>query len=157
VPEVEVALGSYRPRRRTENGAAALEFALVMPVLLLLVFALIQYGMYFWAYQGGADAARQAARSAAVGAYPKDCAGFRTEVRNAIGKMASNQATVTRTFTKSNSALGVQPGDLVTVKVEYNSLNLNFPFLPFIQDGFVSQTAQARVDNVTDSTADNCT
>ena len=153
-----MALGAFRPQptAATESGAAALEFALVMPVLLLLVFALIQYGMYFWAYQGGSDAARMAARSAAVGSYPKDCTGFRAQVRGAIGKMATNTATVTRVFTKTDSTKGVQPGDLVTVTVEYNSLNLNFPFLPFIQDGYVKQTAQARVDNVTDSTATDC-
>ena len=151
-----MALGAFRPRRRTEKGAAALEFALVMPLLLLLVFALIQYGMYFWAYQGGADAARMAARSAATGAYPKDCSGFKTQVRDAIGKMATNTPTVTRTFTKSNSALGVQPGDLVTVTVTYDSFNLNFPGLPFISGGYIKQSAQARVDYAPDSSADDC-
>ena len=89
-----MALGAIRPRRRTENGAAALEFALVMPLLLLLVFALIQYGVYFWAYQGGSDAARMAARSAAVGAYPKSCDDFRKQVTDAIGKMATNTPTI---------------------------------------------------------------
>lgn len=151
-----MALRAISPRRRTEKGAAALEFALVMPVLLLLVFALIQYGMYFWAYQGGADAARMAARSAAVGSYPQDCSGFRTQVRDAIGKMAATTPTVTRTYTKTDSTKGLQPGDLVTVTVDYNTLNLHFPFLPFIQDGYIKQTAQARVDNVPDSTAVDC-
>ena len=151
-----MALRALRTRRRTQEGAAALEFALVMPLLLLLVFALIQYGVYFWAYQGGADAARLAARSAAVGSYPQDCTGFKTQVRDAIGKMATNTATVTRTFTKTDSTKGVQPGDLVTVTVSYDTLNLNFPFLPFISGGYVKQTAQARVDNVTDSTAVDC-
>ena len=152
-----MALGVFRPRRRTEKGAAALEFALVMPLLLLLVFALIQYGVYFWAYQGGSDAARMAARSAAVGAYPQSCSDFRKQVSDAIGKMATNSPTITRVYTKTDSTKGVQPGDLVTVTVEYNTMNLHFPFLPFIQDGYVKQTAQARVDNVSDSTALDCT
>jgi Flp pilus assembly protein TadG len=34
-------------RRRDEGGAAAVEFALLAPIVLLLVFGIIQYGLYF--------------------------------------------------------------------------------------------------------------
>ena len=151
-----MALGAVRSRRRTESGAAALEFALVMPVLLVLIFGLIQYGIYFWAYQAGADAARQAARSAAVGDYPKNCTAFKKEISDALKKFKTNTPTITRTYQKLDSTKGVQPGDTVVVTVKYQSTNLNFPFLPFVKDGIVDQTAEARVDNVTDSTAVNC-
>src|SRR5687768_5644922 len=69
-----------RPRlgrhRRTESGAVALEFALVVPIFLLLVLGTIQFGIYFWAAQGGSTAAREAARRAAVGDFPT-CSAFR--------------------------------------------------------------------------------
>jgi Flp pilus assembly protein TadG len=147
VPEVEVALGALRPRRRTETGAAALEFALVMPVLLLLIFGLIQWGLYFWAYQGGADAARQAARTSATGQWAT-CSTFRTNTRSAIGNLATNSATVTRSYTPgpTNATGTVQAGDYVTVSVSFQTTNLNFPFVPFVHDGVVTQTAKARVE-----------
>ena len=151
-----MALGAVRSRRRTEKGAAALEFALVMPVLLVLIFGLIQYGLYFWAYQAGADAARQAARSAAVGDYPQSCDQFKGEINTALQKFKTDTATITREYKKVDSTKGVQPGDTVVVTVKYKTTNLNFPFLPFVKDGIVDQTAEARVDNVTDSTAVNC-
>ena len=52
---------------REDDGSSAVEFALVMTPLLMIIFGIMQYGFYFWAMQGGADAGRQAARLAAVG------------------------------------------------------------------------------------------
>jgi Flp pilus assembly protein TadG len=144
-----VALGALRPRRRTEKGAAALEFALVIPFLLILVFGLIQWGLYFWSYQGGADAARQAARTSATGQWA-DCTAFQKNTRDAIGNLAANTPTVTRTFKPgpTNATTAVQAGDFVTVTVSYRAIDLHFPFVPFVHDGEVTQSAEARVEYV---------
>jgi Flp pilus assembly protein TadG len=147
-----VALGVFRPRRRTEKGAAALEFALVMPILFVLVFGLIQWGVYFWAYQGGADAARQAARTSATGQFATDCTAFTNDIKDALGNLTTDRdaVDVTRVYTPTDpTRTDVEPNDLVTVTVTYPTLDLNFPFVPF-GDGVVTQTAKARVDNVTD-------
>jgi Flp pilus assembly protein TadG len=50
-----------------EAGAAALEFALVAPALILLVFAVIVYSLYFSAYLGIRQAAAEGARAAVAG------------------------------------------------------------------------------------------
>ncbi len=54
-------------RRRDQGGAAAVEFALILPIMLLLLFGLIQYGYYFYAMQAGSSAVGDAARRIAVG------------------------------------------------------------------------------------------
>ena len=55
------------PRRRTrDDGAAAVEFALVMPLLVLLVSGIMAFGIVFAQEISLGNAARQAARSAAV-------------------------------------------------------------------------------------------
>lgn len=137
--------------RRPERGASAVEFALVMPFLLLLVFGLIQYGLYFWALQGGSDVARSAARLAAVG-NANTCTAFRTAVGNEIGGYASTTPTITRVYTDAetaNAALNTwETGDLVTVTVTFSAIDLNFPFVPFIENGTVSQTVDARVEQI---------
>lgn len=54
-----------RRREIGDRGAAAVEFALVVPVLLLLLFGMIDYGLYFSnrlaVQQGAHDGAREAA------------------------------------------------------------------------------------------------
>jgi hypothetical protein len=66
-------------RRRQDDGAAAVEFALVLPILVLILFGIIDYGLYFsnsFGVRGGAqDAARQGS-VANFNPYPSDCASY---------------------------------------------------------------------------------
>lgn len=54
-----------QPTRRTRRGVDSLEMALVMPVLLLLTFAGMEYAWYFIAYQEVQHATREATRAGA--------------------------------------------------------------------------------------------
>jgi Flp pilus assembly protein TadG len=141
-------------RRRGERGAAAVEFALLAPIVLLLVFGIIQYGLYFWADQGGSDAGRDAARLSAVG-KPTDCATFTANVTAPIDSMGNN-FDITRTYTDSDGDGQIEVGDNVTVTVTFDSIDLQIPFLPFIDHGQVSSTAKARVEYVNDGQPANC-
>lgn len=55
-----------RSRELAERGAAAVEFALIMPILLLLVFGIISYGYMLSFRQAISQAAAEGARAAAV-------------------------------------------------------------------------------------------
>ena len=57
-------------RRRTDSGSAAVEFALMAPLLLLLVFGIIAYGYMLSFRQALSQGATEGARAAAVSAYP---------------------------------------------------------------------------------------
>jgi Flp pilus assembly pilin Flp len=63
--------GSGRGRRtcasRAEDGAAAVEFALLLPLLVALLFGFIQFGVAFNDRIQATNAAREAARLAVVG------------------------------------------------------------------------------------------
>ncbi len=48
------------------SANAAVEFAIVVPVLLLIVFGIIQFGMILFTYNNMVQAAREAARTLAV-------------------------------------------------------------------------------------------
>jgi Flp pilus assembly protein TadG len=118
--------------------------------LLVIVFGVIQYSLYFWAAQGGSTATREAARRAAVGDLTT-CSAFTNYVQNRIGSFG-NESTldVVRSYAKGpgNSGAGVEVGDVVTVRVSFDSVDFNFPFVPFINGGRVSESADSRVENV---------
>lgn len=135
-------------RAANERGATAVEFALVMLPLVVLTFGLVQYSLYFWAMQGGSDIARSAARTASVGT-PADCATFRSKIATQVNNLAGSGSTaiVKRSYTKQSPS-EVQVGDTVTVTVSFKSVDLHFPFIPFIHNGRVTSTAESRVDYV---------
>ncbi|MDH2416314.1 TadE/TadG family type IV pilus assembly protein [Nocardioides sp. CER19] len=147
--------GDRRRGRRDQRGAAAVEFALVLVPLLIILFGIIQYGFYFWAMQGGSDIARDAARRAAVGS-PAACTPFKDAVKSEIDSLVGSGKVVgiSRTFDQDatlprTSATDVVVSDRVRVQVTFKGYDFHFPFVPFIHDGVVTSSAEARVENVT--------
>ncbi len=59
-------IARLRPRRRRDDGAAAVELALVLPILLLLVFGMISFGIIFAQQLAVNNGVRQGVRSAVV-------------------------------------------------------------------------------------------
>ena len=53
---------------KREDGAAAVEFALIVGVLAMLIFGMLQYGLAFFQLQNLRAATREGARAGAVGA-----------------------------------------------------------------------------------------
>lgn len=53
---------------RDQRGSPAVEFALIAPVLMLLVFGIVQFGFAFYTYNEMFNGAREGARRLAVGA-----------------------------------------------------------------------------------------
>lgn len=66
VPQQNLTRGHRWPGRSREDGAAAVELALVLPLLLLLVFGIIDFGRLFNAQITLSAAAREGARWAAL-------------------------------------------------------------------------------------------
>lgn len=72
---------------RNQQGQAATEFALVLPILALLLFGIIQLGVVFNHYVTVTDAVRAGARKAAVSRHQSDPVGT---AANAVRSSAPN-------------------------------------------------------------------
>jgi Flp pilus assembly protein TadG len=141
-----------RIRSRREGGAAALEFTLVGVFLFIpLLFAMIQYSMFFWSTQSAANAARDAARRGAVG---QTCADLQASVNANIKLVQTGTLTVQRRYYAATTTNYVLANEVsasntanVRIVIVYNSTNLGFPFVPFFQNGAVRETSLAKVEN----------
>lgn len=93
-----------------DEGAAAVEFALVLPILVALLLGIVQLGWYFFVANSASGAAREGARRVVVG----DCWGSDTVFKNYVLKQAPTTTSATHTPTNLSAAA---IGDQVTIKV----------------------------------------
>jgi hypothetical protein len=59
-------------RLKKQNGTSAIEFAIVLPLLILIVFGIVQFGPAFFSVISLTHAAREAVRRAAVEEYVEE-------------------------------------------------------------------------------------
>jgi Flp pilus assembly protein TadG len=122
---------AVRTRRDGERGAAAVEFALLSPLLLILVFGIIDFGLAMNAQIIIGNAVREGARAAALGAsYDDTIAAAQKAESGVVGvvptptadcKLAdgSNCATVGATAWAKGTTNGAPSGATVTVSIMF--------------------------------------
>lgn len=81
-------------RRKTEEGAAAVEFALILPILALLIFGIIEFGFAFNTQISLTQAAREGVRLEALDTGDAE-QGTRDAFLSLIGDGADLAITVT--------------------------------------------------------------
>jgi hypothetical protein len=126
-----------RFRSKRENGQTMVEFALVLPILLMLLFGVIQFGIAFNNYLAVTDAVRAGARQGSVARYlpPGDrCPSVESRVRDSADNLdqakldvtcastftAGEDVTVSASYPYSINILGmvVKSGDLTATTTE---------------------------------------
>jgi Flp pilus assembly protein TadG len=144
-----------RRRRDDDVGAAAVEFALVLVPLLVIIFGLIQYGLYFYSAQTGSNTANAAVRQLSVGNC-QTASAFQSYVDGQLGAAATSNATITKTWTKADGTPATGPtdtgvlGGTVELTLSFPTINMHFPLVPFLSDSKITRDVQARVEDTTD-------
>jgi Flp pilus assembly protein TadG len=101
--------------RARERGAAAVEFALVLPLLLLLVLGTIDWGWYFFVREVAINAARVGARVGSVNAV--DAAGAIADARTAARSYLDDLGLTQGGVDPTAPTVVVGGASLATVKV----------------------------------------
>jgi Flp pilus assembly protein TadG len=117
--------------RRRHRGSEVLEMALVMPILLGLIFGMIEFGYFFYLKHNLQSAAREGAR---VGSTLNGTDG------DAVAK-ASAFLTAANLPSGSFSISSTTSGDKITVTVQatWGQVGiLHLPFIPLADDKLVS-------------------
>jgi hypothetical protein len=114
--------GRRRPshRQHDERGAAAVEFAIVLPILIVLVFGIVEFSIAYNRQQGLHAAAREGAR---VAALPQTSSSDVVErVHDALSGVLSDEdiddATISVTPSATQPCNNQAPGTHVVVSVE---------------------------------------
>ncbi len=105
--------------RRTDCGAAAIEFALVLPILLLLVCGIVDFGRAYNAQITLTNAARESVRVWALG-------GTQAQATTRASEAAVGLTVTGVTFSSSTCPFGTPATVTVTAAFEY--------LTPFIAD-----------------------
>lgn len=109
-----------------DSGASALEFALIAPILLLLVMGIIEFGFVFQAQLALTHAAREGAREASVGKF------------SAADVQAQAFPATPAIATSPSPPSAAASGDPITVTLTYD---YDWQVLPF--PGTVALTGKA--------------
>jgi len=111
-------LGIFRSGARRqgkgEGGQTLVEFALVLPIFLLVLFAIMDFGMAFHAWITVTNSAREGAR---LGSVHGTSAAIVQRVRTTASSL--DQADLAVTVTNADDQ-GGQPGESVVVDVSYD-------------------------------------
>jgi Flp pilus assembly protein TadG len=114
---------SRRGRVRGEDGAAAVEFAIVAVLFFTLVFGIIDFGFAFHSWNNTANAAREGARR---GAVDSSVANIQARAKAAASTLDPTKLTVVVTcshvpgvFSTAVCGSSLVAGDLVRVNVDY--------------------------------------
>jgi Flp pilus assembly protein TadG len=125
---------------RSEDGQAATEMALVLPILAAILLAIAQFGILFNNYITLTDATRTGARKAAVSRFSGDQgAAATTAVRSAASNLTPAKLTVSVTSNNWNV-----PGSdvVVTATYPYDISILGW----VVQSGSLTSTTKERLE-----------
>lgn len=103
--------------RATEVGQSLVEFAMVLPLFLVLLFGLVDFGRAFFSWMVVTNAAREGARA---GAVQKDWPAMQTAIYNSMcNPYPDNCSLETSKLTLTPTGVNGPRGSEVSVKISY--------------------------------------
>ncbi|KTT99457.1 hypothetical protein NS355_06525 [Sphingomonas yabuuchiae] len=115
------------PLLRDRRGAALIEFALVLPILLTMLMGIVSFGEYFLTAHLVQQAANDAARAALAGMSATERKGIAVDTAkrmiDSTGILRSSRGQVD----------AVEVDNMITVSIRYDATSdplLNLPFVP---------------------------
>ena len=134
---------------KNEKGTSIVEFAIILPLLIILIFGMVEFSVLFYDKAVLTNASREGARggivfkaNAVTGAYePLPCNGGGLTIENVVNTYLANHLVTfgapTAAITQCSNASCTGSGNYFTVTVNYNYTFLLLPnFLNFLSSPF---------------------
>ena len=110
----------YKKILSGEKGGSAVEFAIILPILIMLIFGIIQFGIAYNKYVSVAHAVREGARLASVGLYEDPGFDFEQAVRDSAPTIDIETISV-------ENPEGVEIGNPVVVTITVETFFIEIP------------------------------
>ena len=127
-----------RKIRSSERGAAAMEFALLLPVLSTLIFGMIDFGRMLWFQEILVNATRDGARQGTL----FDSGNGQSEIQAIISQALSNGGVPAGGLNVSVNGIGSGTGNPLTVT---STIPWNFMIIDGLVPGLTVNQLQATV------------
>lgn len=139
--------------RKDQTGASAVEFAIILPLLVVFVFGIVEFGLIFYNKAMLTNASREAARTGIVYRDPSvPIAEIQGVVANYCNSMLVTFGGSTNPTTTVPSGVCANHGDELVVNVAYQ---YDFLLIPDFLAAFFSGTMPGTVD-ITTTTRMRC-
>jgi Flp pilus assembly protein TadG len=118
---------------KNQKGAAMVEFAIVMPLLLMLVFGMVEFSIMFYDQAVITNASREGARAGIVYSFPNRISAG--EITTTVGTYSSGRLITFGGSNQASTSVSGQcnnAGDAITVSVTYP---YNFLIIPNLIQG----------------------
>jgi Flp pilus assembly protein TadG len=99
--------------RHSCRGQNLVEFSLVLPIMIISMLGILEFGLVYFTRASVENAAREGARYAAI--HPTDVSGIQTRVRRTVGGLDPSTLTINVTYPDGDSL----PTERVQVSVSY--------------------------------------
>lgn len=140
---------------RNDDGVEAVEFALVVPILLMLISGIVNLGFAFNAATIVTTAVRDGARMASLGGTVADICSAVWNDANSLQNVATAKLTITsgtnitvtqatKTSSSCNATTVPTSGDTATVTLQYTNKWL-IPIV-FTSDQVITRSSQMRIE-----------
>jgi Flp pilus assembly protein TadG len=145
-----------RNRRRRasddgERGAALVEFALILPVLALLIFGIIDFGLTLNDYQAVRQGVREGARDASVLVLPSSCTATTTAAKIACDVEGKIGLGAARTYVKVVPPTPWDKESTVLVCAQARATSMSGFTAPFLETRWLQSKIRVRIEKEDDS------
>ena len=142
-------------RAPRDEGAAAVEFAIVAPLLFIFLFWTFEFGWGMWEMQAGASSAREVARNAALGSVTTPPTAFIKDAACLTARNGTHAGTLTKikvAFSSDTAGLHVLTSTdiagYVTVTLTYRSTLSGLLPTPLAPGGVYQSVAVAGLESM---------
>jgi len=145
-----VTLFKNSTRRRAvkgdDRGAALVEFGIVAPMLLMLLFGIVEFGLLFGQKLDVSQGAREGARLASVNYQSTSGSSGTTQASEIVTTVCTRLEVASGTKISIDTSNGTAVGDIITLRVEAPAQPVTGVFDPWLSARVIMSDVEVRLE-----------